>query len=43
MMLIGGIERTVAEWDVLFSAAGFKIVQVVNTRSPMVVLEAVPV
>jgi len=42
MMLIGGQERTVVEWDVLLKDAGFKIVKVTQTRSPLTVLEAIP-
>jgi len=36
-----GKERTAEQWKTLFSAVGFKLVGVTETRSPMRVVEAV--
>ena len=44
LMLVGGRERTTAEYERLLGAAGFRLVRVVPTRSPagVSVIEAVP-
>jgi hypothetical protein len=36
----GGKERTRHEFEALFDAAGFRVVSLVPTRSPMTVIEA---
>ncbi len=41
MAMTGGRERTVAEYEALLSAAGFKLDRVSRTASPMSVIEAV--
>ena len=40
LVLTGGCERTEADYAGLLQAAGFELVRVVPTRSPMSVLEA---
>ena len=40
LMMPGGRERTEAEFAVLFAGAGFELVRVVPTRSPLSVVEA---
>lgn len=43
IMSAGAIERTEAQYRELFEKAGFKVTNVVSTRSPMSIIEAVPV
>jgi SAM-dependent methyltransferase len=43
LVLLGGSERTAAEYDTLFRAAGFKLARVVPTPPGPSVVEAVPV
>ena len=43
LLLPGGRERTEEEFRTLFAGAGFRLTQVVPTRSPLSVLEAVKV
>jgi hypothetical protein len=43
LVLLGGRERTAAEYDTLFRAAGFKLERVVPTPPGPSVVEAVPV
>lgn len=43
LLLPGGRERTEEEFRALFAGAGFRLTQVVPTRSPLSVLEAVKV
>ncbi len=43
MVLLGGRERTDAQYEVLLKAAGFKLGQVIETDSPMHILEGVAV
>ncbi len=43
IMSAGAIERTEGQYRDLFEAAGFKLTNVISTRSPMSILEAVPV
>jgi len=43
MFLIGGRERTEAEYRALYSAAGFDLTRVISTPSPLHVIEGVPV
>jgi O-methyltransferase domain len=43
LVLLGGRERTAAEYDTLFRAAGFKLGRVVPTPPGPSVVEAVPV
>ena len=43
LVITGGRERTAAEYDVLFRAAGFKLVRVVPTPPGPSVVEAVPI
>jgi hypothetical protein len=43
LVLLGGRERTAAEYDTLFRAAGFKLARVVPTPPGPSVVEAVPV
>jgi hypothetical protein len=40
LMMPGGRERTEAEFAALFASAGFDLVRVVPTRSPLSVVEA---
>jgi len=42
MIMTGGHERTVTEFDALFQAAGFALTQVTPTDSIMSVIEAKP-
>ena len=42
IMTAGAIERTEAQYRELFEKAGFKLTNVISTRSPMSILEAVP-
>lgn len=42
MLLIGGKERSLAEWTKLLEANGFRVEQFSRTRSTLSVLEAVP-
>jgi hypothetical protein len=42
LAVTGGRERTRAEYEVLFSGSGFKLLRVVPTASPYSILEAVP-
>lgn len=39
----GGRERTPAQWKALLGGAGFKLTRIVACRSPVCVVEAVPV
>jgi hypothetical protein len=39
MLLIGGRERTEAEYRILFEAAGFKLTRIMPTQSPVSVIE----
>ncbi len=43
LALLGGRERTAAEYAVLFNAAGFELTRVVPTTAGPSVVEAVPV
>ncbi|MBA3872668.1 MAG: methyltransferase [Anaerolineae bacterium] len=43
MVIVGGRERSEAEYGALFEAAGFKLTRVIPTRSMMSIIEAVPV
>jgi hypothetical protein len=43
LVLLGGRERTTAEYDTLFRVAGFKLARVVPTPLGPSVVEAVPV
>ena len=43
LLLLGGHERTAAEYDMLFRVAGFKLASVVPTPPGPSVVEAVPV
>jgi len=43
LVLPGGMERTEKEFQELFAASGFRLERVVRTRTPMCVLEGVPV
>ncbi len=43
IMTAGAIERTEAQYRELLEAAGFKLAKVISTRSPMSIIEAVPV
>ena len=43
IMSAGAIERTEAQYRELFEKAGFKVTNVVSTRSPMSIIDAVPV
>ncbi len=43
MAMTGGRERTVAEYDALLSAAGFRTDRITRTASPMAVIEAIAV
>ena len=43
LVLLGGRERTAAEYDTLFRAAGFKLARVVPTSPGPSVVEAIPV
>ena len=42
LVLLGGQERTEAEFRELFAAAGFRLQRDIPTRSPLSILEAVP-
>ena len=42
LVMTGGLERTVKEFEALFTQAGFKMTRVVPTKSPFSVLEARP-
>jgi hypothetical protein len=41
LMLPGGKERTEEEYRALFAGAGFRVTRVVQTKSPLCVIEAV--
>jgi O-methyltransferase domain/Dimerisation domain len=41
MMLIGGIERTEAEYQTLLAEAGFKLTNIIPTNSPVGIIESV--
>jgi hypothetical protein len=43
MLAAGGRERTETEFHALFAATGFRLKQVIPTRTPASILEAVPV
>ena len=43
IMTPGAIERTAEEYGQLLSQAGFEITQIIPTKSPMGIIEAVPV
>ena len=43
MLMTGGEERTEEEYAELLARAGFRLERVIPTRSPVSVLEAVPV
>ena len=43
LVIVGGRERTEAEYRALFEAAGFKLTQIIPTASEMSVIEGVPV
>jgi hypothetical protein len=42
MLLLGGRERTEAEYRELLNAAGFRLAQVIPTEGPINVIEATP-
>jgi ubiquinone/menaquinone biosynthesis C-methylase UbiE len=42
MVMVGGLERTLDEYTVLFEAAGFTLTNVVSTKSNMSILEGQP-
>jgi len=42
LVMTGGRERTVKEYEALFQAAGFRLSRVVLTKSPFALLEALP-
>ena len=42
LVLLGGQERTEAEFRELLAAAGFQLRRVIPTQSPMRILEGVP-
>jgi SAM-dependent methyltransferase len=42
MLLVGGRERTAQQYSELLASAGFKLVRVVPTASPVSIVEAVP-
>jgi hypothetical protein len=41
LLLPGGKERTEEEYRALFAGAGFRVTRVVETKSPLCVIEAV--
>jgi hypothetical protein len=41
LLLPGGKERTEVEYRALFAGAGFRVTRVVETKSPLCVIEAV--
>jgi len=43
MVMTGGRERTRGEFAALFEAAGFRLGRTIQTRSPMSLIEAMPV
>jgi hypothetical protein len=43
MVITGGIERTNAQYASIFQAAGFRIVRVTPTRTPVSIIEGLPV
>ncbi len=43
MVMVGGLERTLDEYSILFEAAGFTLTNVVSTKSNMSILEGQPV
>jgi O-methyltransferase domain len=43
LMMPGGRERTVDEFRALFARSGFEMTRVLQTKSPLHVIEAVPV
>jgi hypothetical protein len=43
MLLVGGMERTAAQYSALLGAAGFRIERVVQTATPLSIVEARPV
>lgn len=42
LVMTGGLERTEEEFRKLLKASGFELVRVVNTDSPISIVEAVP-
>ena len=42
LVVTGGLERTRAEYQMLFKRAGFVQTRAIATRSPMTLLEAAP-
>jgi hypothetical protein len=42
LVVVGGQERTVAEFAALFQAAGFRLTRVISTASPLSVVEGIP-
>ena len=43
LVLVDGKERTASQWKTLFSAVGFKLISVTETRSAMKVIEAISI
>ena len=43
MTLLGGLERTGAEYGALFELAGLNLTRIIPTRSPFSIIEGVPV
>jgi O-methyltransferase domain len=43
LIMPGGRERTAEEFRALFARSGFEMTRIVKTRSPLNVIEAVPV
>jgi len=42
LVMLGGRERTAAEYEVLFQAAGFALARVIPTATGQSIVEAVP-
>ena len=43
LVIVGGRERTAAEFDRLFAQAGFRLTRVISTAAPLSIIEGVPV
>lgn len=43
MIMTGGRERTESEWRALFAAGGFRLTRIIQTQSPVSIIEGVPV
>lgn len=42
MLLIGGMDRTEAEYNNLFAASGFKLTRIIPTSAPVSIIEGIP-